>query len=134
MRAYAPVGSLAMLAALAGCSAADGAGGEPVEQTSETTEAVKVSPSATISGIGTFAIDSARFETTITAPTGSWEPKLFEDEASGRVIPTVELELTSPRRKVTLSDVLVNSIATSVSPQGVPTATFTLSFTSIRSH
>jgi type VI protein secretion system component Hcp len=126
-------GILGTLVALSGCGAAEGGSSESVEQTSETTAAVKASQSATVPGVGTFPIDSVRFETTITAPTGTWVPKLLEDEATGRLIPSVELEVQSPRRKYTLSDVLVTSIATSTTPQGAETSTVTLSFASIRS-
>jgi hypothetical protein len=133
MRTISFIGFLGTLAALAGCGAAEGGSGEPVEQTSQTTEAVNVSESATVPGVGTFPIDSVRFETTITAPTGTWVPQLLEDEVTGRLLPTVEIEMPSPRRRFTLVDVLVTSVTTSSTPQGVETTTVKLSFAKMHS-
>jgi hypothetical protein len=117
MRKTIFLGILGVSAALAGCSAADGGSGEPVEQSSESTAAVTATNTATISGIGTFAVSSFQLatnsgsgptEVTFTAPLGWWVPRL--EQENGRLISSVQINIAS--HTYTMSNVMVSSVYT----------------------
>jgi hypothetical protein len=103
---------LAALPAMTACSGAPDGSADP---TASTTSAATSVPRATITGTA-----------------GVWSKRLLDDQIGGRLLPSVEIDLASPRRSYVLSDAVVFSSQESSDPSGQETkATFTLKFKSI---
>jgi hypothetical protein len=116
---------LGVLPALAACG---GAGDGSADPTAATTSAATLSDSATLSGVGTFAIDSAAFQATISGRAGTWTSGLLEDQWAGRLLASLEIDM--PGRAYVLSGVRVVSSQESA-PQNEALSAFTLSFASL---